>query len=102
MACLSDLILQRQTNKNALIGRFFISALLLLISPLCHSDQHQQTSCVSTHFDEKVAIDYVIDGDTVVLNDKRHIRLIGINTPELSHNQKPSENGAEIARDSLI
>jgi len=102
MVCLNDLMLQRQTNKNALIGRFFIPALLLLISPLCHSDQHQQTNCVSTHFDEKATIDYVIDGDTVVLNDKRHIRLIGINTPELSHNQKPSEDGAESARDSLI
>ncbi|MCZ6802366.1 MAG: thermonuclease family protein [Proteobacteria bacterium] len=47
-------------------------------------------------------IEYVIDGDTVVLTDNRHIRLIGINTPEISHSDEPSEVGAEIARKSLI
>ncbi len=102
MVCHNDLILQYQTHKNALIGRFFISSLLFLISPLCYSGENQQPNCVSTYFDEKVVIDYVIDGDTVVLKDRRHIRLIGINTPELSHNHEPSENGAEIARDFLI
>jgi len=60
-------------------------------------------TCVSTHFGEKVRIKYVIDGDTVVLTDNRHIRLIGINTPELSHNKnQPSEEGAEAAKEMLV
>jgi endonuclease YncB( thermonuclease family) len=102
MACRNDLKLQHLTYKNALIGRFFISVLLFLLSPLCYADDNFKPICVSTHFDEKAIVDYVIDGDTVVLADKRHIRLIGINTPELSHNKKPSDVGAVIARESLI
>ncbi len=40
-------------------------------------------------------VDYVIDGDTIVLNG-RHTRLIGIDTPEL-----PDECGAQEARAAL-
>jgi endonuclease YncB( thermonuclease family) len=101
MACRNAQKLNFQTLKNALNGRFFMPA-LLFFSSSCYSADNHQPSCVSTHFDEKVTIDYVIDGDTVILKDKRHIRLIGINTPELGHNKKPSEDGAKIARDSLI
>ncbi len=90
-----------QIFKNALSGRFFIPAVLILASPICLSEEKLKQDCVSTHFDEKAIIDYVIDGDTVVLNDKRHIRLIGINTPELSHNNSPSEAGAVNARSAL-
>ena len=78
-------------------------AFLALSSSYSYSVSDQPSSCASTHFDEEVSVDYVIDGDTVILSDKRHIRLIGINTPELSHNSsKPSEAGAQVARDSLI
>lgn len=31
------------------------------------------------------AVRHVIDGDTVVLGDGEHLRLLGINTPELAH-----------------
>lgn len=77
--------------------------IFLLLSSASYSASDLDPSCVSTHFDEKAVIEYVIDGDTVVLSDNRHIRLIGINTPELSHNnKKSSEAGADIARKSLI
>ncbi len=36
-----------------------------------------------------VQVDFVIDGDTVVLTDQRHVRLIGINAPELAHRCHP-------------
>ena len=58
-------------------------------------------SCVSTHFDEKLSISYVIDGDTIVLEDKRHVRLIGINTPELGNKNKAAEPGAVLAHNAL-
>lgn len=90
-----------QLLKNALSGRFFIPVILILVSPICLSEERLKLTCVSTHFDEKAEIDYVIDGDTVVLKDRRHIRLIGINTPELSHNHSPSEDGAIKAQKAL-
>lgn len=100
MACNLALKQDYRTLKNVLYGRFFIPVFLLL-SPPAFSQEKQTPVCVSTHFDEKAYVEYVIDGDTVILKDKRHIRLIGINTPELSHNKKPSEAGAVNARNAL-
>jgi micrococcal nuclease len=58
--------------------------------------------CVSTHFDEEASIKSIIDGDTVILTDDRHIRLIGINTPEINHDDiKLSDTGALKAKASL-
>jgi len=101
MVCNTVLEKYYQIFKNVRSGRFFIPALFVLASTNCFSKENLDQHCVSTHFDEKAVIDYVIDGDTVVLKDKRHIRLIGINTPELSRNNKPAEAGAIIARDAL-
>lgn len=40
----------------------------------------------------------VIDGDTLILSDSRHVRLIGVDTPELHHPRKPVQYFAEEAR----
>ena len=101
MVCNIALKKYYQISKNALSGRFFIPAILILVSPICLSKESFKQNCVSTHFDEKAILGYIIDGDTVILKDKRHIRLIGINTPELSHDNSPSEAGAVSARNAL-
>ena len=41
----------------------------------------------------------MIDGDTLGLSDGRHVRLIGVNAPELAHRGRMPEEGAERARD---
>lgn len=43
----------------------------------------------------------VFDGDTVKLEDGRKIRLLGINTPEIQHRNRPSEAGGETAKQWL-
>lgn len=43
-------------------------------------------------------VDKVFDGDTIRLSDGRRIRLLGINTPEVSHRGRDSEAGGEIAK----
>ncbi len=40
----------------------------------------------------------VYDGDTVVLEDGRKIRLLGINTPEVQHRDKLADAGGEDAK----
>ena len=40
----------------------------------------------------------VYDGDTVQLEDGRKIRLLGINTPEIQHGDKPIEAGGDEAK----
>jgi micrococcal nuclease len=44
----------------------------------------------------------VYDGDTVVLEDGRKIRLLGINTPEVQHRHKIADAGGEEAKRWLI
>lgn len=43
----------------------------------------------------------MLDGDTVVLDDGRHLRLIGVDTPELGTRDRPAQPGAETARNFL-
>lgn len=43
----------------------------------------------------------VIDGDTIALSDRRLVRLIGINTPELGKDGAPDEPLARAARERL-
>jgi micrococcal nuclease len=43
-------------------------------------------------------VKWVIDGDTVVLNDERRVRYIGINAPELEHNGQQAEPFADEAK----
>lgn len=46
-------------------------------------------------------LEHVIDGDTVIVKPDRRVRLVGINTPEVSHRQTTAEPGGEEARDWL-
>ena len=46
-------------------------------------------------------VQYVYDGDTVLLSDKRKVRLLGINTPEVEGRNKVQEAGAEEAKNWL-
>jgi len=55
--------------------------------------------CLAGNSFETVQIQRVTDGDTVVLDDARRVRIIGINTPEL---RPHAERFAKQARKSLI
>jgi micrococcal nuclease len=43
-------------------------------------------------------VKWVVDGDTVVLNDGQKVRYIGINAPELAHNDHPAEPFGEASK----
>ena len=80
-------------------GAFFIAlcswALVVVFRPALAAD------CPVDRVDEQVNIQQVFDGDTVELDDGRHIRLLGINAPELGHADRPSEPLAQQAREAL-
>ncbi|WP_374089166.1 thermonuclease family protein [Methylomicrobium lacus] len=40
----------------------------------------------------------VFDGDTLVLEDGRKVRLLGVNTPEIAHRNQPEQAGGEAAK----
>ncbi len=49
------------------------------------------------NYTRKAFISRVIDGDTFVLSDSQHVRMLGINTPELWITGKPSEPFSDSA-----
>lgn len=51
---------------------------------------------------EQVRITQVNDGDTVRLEDGRRVRLVGIDTPEIGRDGRPSDAHAETARQRLV
>ena len=57
--------------------------------------------CVTPPNLEKATVRYAIDGDTVVLTDGRHVRLIGINAMELGHAGAADQPYATAARGAL-
>ncbi len=54
-------------------------------------------NCPSDRIDEQVRVVSVSDGDTLRLSDNRRVRIIGINTPGLSHQGRPAEPLAQEA-----
>lgn len=62
----------------------------------------EAAACVAADPGEPVRIATAIDGDTVILSDSTHVRLIGIDTPEIGHHGDASEPGAIEARAFLV
>ena len=61
----------------------------------------QDPACAPETSASRVTVAYVIDGDTVILGDGEHLRMIGIDTPELGRDGEPDQPGAAAARDWL-
>jgi len=82
------------TKKALRLSAFFIVSFLL-------TGTVWATTCGVKEFDEKVKVLRVVDGDTLVLTDKRKIRLIGVNSPELVHYLKRVEPFSVTAKQFL-
>lgn len=88
------------------MGAFFIVGLWLLASlGVADSADSLPASCLPAQALgglERVHSQTVLDGDTLVLEDGRRIRLVGVNTPEVAHPPRPAEPLAEDARRLLL
>jgi len=85
----------RNWLKKAPAGAFFVLACL------CTAGSAAALDCGPPGNAETVHVRYVHDGDTLVLDNDRKIRVIGINTPELARDGKPAEPLSIRARDRL-
>ncbi len=73
----------------------------LLASALCiHAlPSPARADCLATAPQQSATLDYIVDGDTLVLRDKRKIRVLGINTPEMHPpTQAMSKEATEAAK----
>ena len=80
----------------------YMYLLFLLILALFIIDYYYIDKFLNNTFDEKEysIVSRVIDGDTIVLEDGTHVRLLGINTPE--KNEKYSEESTSYLGDLVL
>jgi endonuclease YncB( thermonuclease family) len=79
-------------KKAPLWGAFFVAWMMAIPA---------QALCPVPASVSEVAVQQVVDGDTLRLKDGRRVRLVGINAPELSGPQRTPEPYAEASRDRL-
>jgi endonuclease YncB( thermonuclease family) len=79
-------------KKASLAGAFFVSAIWL---------SGAQAFCPAPSGLASVAVQRVVDGDTLRLTDGRSVRMIGLNTPELGKKGRSDEPFAVAARKRL-
>ncbi|PBJ08566.1 thermonuclease family protein [Pseudomonas sp. ACN5] len=79
-------------KKASLAGAFFVSAIWL---------PGAQAICPTPGGLTSVAVQRVVDGDTLRLSDGRNVRMIGLNTPELGKQGRSDEPFAVAARKRL-
>lgn len=79
-------------KKASLAGAFFVSAIWL---------SGAQAFCPAPAGLTSVAVQRVVDGDTLRLGDGRSVRMIGLNTPELGKQGRSDEPFAVAARKRL-
>ncbi|MBK5414943.1 thermonuclease family protein [Pseudomonas sp. TH31] len=79
-------------KKASLAGAFFMSAIWL---------SGAQAFCPAPSGLTSVAVQRVVDGDTLRLSDGRSVRMIGLNTPELGRQGRTDEPFAVAARKRL-
>lgn len=72
--------------------RAFFIALYLLLA-LANPPTVFADDCKLIGEAQTVSVRKVLDGDTVVLKDGRHVRLIGINAPEVAHETSKNKRG---------
>ena len=86
------MIMRRRSPK---LRRFLLWGLLALVTPAAFA------ACPPPPTTPEIGVKRVVDGDTLVLADGRHLRFIGINAMELGHGQGPDQPYAVAARDRL-
>ncbi len=84
-------------KRASCIGAFFVWVLIFPTGVLAS----EITACASDRIDEWAQVDYIYDGDTIRLEDGRHIRFIAINAPELAHDGREAQPLAEAAKMAL-
>ncbi len=81
-------------------GAFRPARLFLWLLLLAPATLHADTLSILS-WDEWVRVEHVIDGDTFVTDGHEKVRLLGINAPEIMHNDRPGEPLGETARRQL-
>ena len=90
-------------GKARSLGAFFVCAVCILgLGADCAAGPARESAlCRADRIDDRKTVAHVYDGDTVGLQGGERVRLIGIDTPEIGHDGKPSQPFAKQARAAL-
>lgn len=96
-----SLMLIKHSDKKALLmSAFFVPAIFLLFKPLpLFASEHCPRPDIYSL--ESAKVKWVYDGDTLLLTDKRKIRIIGIDTPEIRHHKQKAQAYGAKAKEAL-
>ena len=101
-------------NQNGRLVRPFCvmppryrSALLLVCTlaamlPACAASNDQSSACLNSEHRQEATLNYIVDGDTLVLNDERTVRVVGVNAPETRPSPQPKALAAKQAAKTLL
>jgi micrococcal nuclease len=81
---------KKMALRLALVG--FVCFIILLVVMVATHNANSKSSISRTslpHIERRGLVTRVIDGDTIVIDNKTHIRLVGVNTPELHPKPEP-------------
>jgi len=79
------------TGTRSTVSHWCLPALLIVFFSLLPATSVAGDDCHPQGIDERATVRWVIDGDTIVLADGRHLRFIGYNAPERAHRESPAE-----------
>lgn len=79
------MVVTRGATQAVALFCFVASSLFLL------SARADPAQCGVKQYDETVQVNFVYDGDTIELTDKRRVRFLGINAPEVAHKKKAGQ-----------
>jgi micrococcal nuclease len=79
-------------RKKKAFGLALVVFLIFLLVGVIATHGNSKSSVSQTsspHIERRGLVTRVIDGDTIVIDNKDHIRLVGVNTPELHPTPEP-------------
>lgn len=89
----------KDLKKALILSAFFVLFFIAPFTNLTYADVCSSDN-VTSEF-EAAKVKWVYDGDTLLLSDKRKIRIIGIDTPEVKHHRQSAEAYGSKAREAL-
>jgi endonuclease YncB( thermonuclease family) len=90
--------LRKKLIKKAFRKGAFFAFIAFVFSIPANADNCSSNSLSAP---ESVTVKWVYDGDTLLLADKRKIRIIGIDTPETKHHKQKAQAYGAKAREAL-
>ena len=93
------ILLKHSLKKAFRKGAFFAFVCLIFLSSSFTSAKNCTSDSLSSPVKAKVK--WVYDGDSLLLTDKRKIRIIGIDTPETKHHRQKAQAYGAKAREAL-